>query len=73
MSSRSSMNCASGMRIDGLLQEVPVPAQIKRFQPAIVSRIKILSSLNIAEKRVPQDGRIKIRVKNSEVDIRVVW
>jgi general secretion pathway protein E/type IV pilus assembly protein PilB len=58
-------------RIDGLLQEVPVPAQIKRFQPAIVSRIKILSNLNIAEKRLPQDGRIKIRVKNSEVDIRV--
>ena len=58
-------------RIDGLLQEVSVPPQIKRFQPAIVSRIKILSNLNIAEKRVPQDGRIKIRVKNSEVDIRV--
>ncbi|RYD70304.1 MAG: type II/IV secretion system protein, partial [Verrucomicrobiaceae bacterium] len=44
---------------------------IKRFQPAIVSRIKILSNLNIAEKRIPQDGRIKIRVKGSEVDIRV--
>jgi general secretion pathway protein E/type IV pilus assembly protein PilB len=58
-------------RIDGLLQETSVPAQIKRFQPAIVSRIKILSNLNIAEKRVPQDGRIKIRVKSSEVDIRV--
>ncbi len=58
-------------RIDGLLQEVPVPAQIKRFQPAIVSRIKILSNLNIAEKRVPQDGRIKIRVKGNDVDIRV--
>ena len=58
-------------RIDGLLQDVSVPAQIKRFQPAIVSRIKILSSLNIAEKRVPQDGRIKIRVKGSDVDIRV--
>jgi type II secretory ATPase GspE/PulE/Tfp pilus assembly ATPase PilB-like protein len=58
-------------RIDGLLQEVPVPVQIKRFQPAIVSRIKILSNLNIAEKRVPQDGRIKIRVKSAEVDIRV--
>ena len=52
-------------RIDGLLQEVPVPGQIKRFQPAIVSRIKILSNLNIAEKRVPQDGRIKIRVKST--------
>ncbi len=58
-------------RIDGLLQEVPVPVQIKRFQPAIVSRIKILSNLNIAEKRVPQDGRIKLRVKNTDVDVRV--
>src|SRR5205814_1892732 len=43
-------------RIDGVLQEVPVPAQVKRFQPAIVSRVKILSHLNIAEKRLPQDG-----------------
>jgi len=58
-------------RIDGVLQEVPVPAQVKRFQPAIVSRVKILSHLNIAEKRLPQDGRIKIRVDESEVDIRV--
>ncbi|MBN2507821.1 MAG: type II/IV secretion system protein [Verrucomicrobia bacterium] len=58
-------------RIDGVLQEVPVPAQIKRFQPAIVSRVKILSHLNIAEKRLPQDGRIKIRVDDGEVDIRV--
>ena len=58
-------------RIDGVLQEIPVPPTIKRFQPAIVSRIKILSHLNIAEKRLPQDGRIKIRLANSEVDIRV--
>ncbi len=58
-------------RIDGVLQEVPVPAQVKRFQPAIVSRVKILSHLNIAEKRLPQDGRIKIRIEDSEVDIRV--
>jgi general secretion pathway protein E/type IV pilus assembly protein PilB len=58
-------------RIDGVLQDVPVPAQIKRFQPAIVSRVKILSHLNIAEKRLPQDGRIKIRIDESEVDIRV--
>jgi len=58
-------------RIDGVLQDVPVPSQIKRFQPAIVSRVKILSHLNIAEKRLPQDGRIKIRIDNSEVDIRV--
>jgi general secretion pathway protein E/type IV pilus assembly protein PilB len=58
-------------RIDGVLQEVPVPAQIARFQPAIISRVKILSHLNIAEKRLPQDGRIKIRIDEAEVDIRV--
>ena len=58
-------------RIDGVLQEVPVPAQIKRFQPAIVSRVKILSHLNIAEKRLPQDGRIKVRIEDNEIDIRV--
>jgi general secretion pathway protein E/type IV pilus assembly protein PilB len=44
---------------------------LKRFQPAIVSRVKILSHLNIAEKRLPQDGRIKVRIDDAEVDIRV--
>jgi general secretion pathway protein E/type IV pilus assembly protein PilB len=58
-------------RIDGVLQDIPVPAQLKRFQPAIVSRVKILSHLNIAEKRLPQDGRIKVRIDDAEVDIRV--
>ncbi len=58
-------------RIDGNLQSVPVPAQLNRFQPAIVSRIKILSHLNIAEKRLPQDGRIKIKLDDKEIDIRV--
>ena len=58
-------------RIDGVLQDVPVPAQIKKFQPAIVSRVKILSHLNIAEKRLLQDGCIKIRVEDADVDIRV--
>jgi len=58
-------------RIDGELQEIPVPAQLKRFQPAIGSRVKILSHLNIAEKRLPQDGRIRIRIADAEVDIRV--
>jgi general secretion pathway protein E/type IV pilus assembly protein PilB len=58
-------------RIDGVLQEVPVPAQVKRFQPAIGARVKILSHLNIAEKRLPQDGRIKVRIDDAEVDIRV--
>ncbi|MGH7994614.1 MAG: GspE/PulE family protein, partial [Limisphaerales bacterium] len=58
-------------RIDGVLQDISVPAQLKRFQPAIVSRVKILSHLNIAEKRLPQDGRIKVRIDDAEVDIRV--
>ncbi len=58
-------------RIDGILQDVPVPGQIKRFQPAIVSRVKILSHLDIAEKRLPQDGRIKVRLARQEVDVRV--
>ncbi len=58
-------------RIDGELQDTAVPPQLKQFQPAIVSRIKILSHLNIAEKRLPQDGRIKVRIEAAEVDIRV--
>jgi general secretion pathway protein E/type IV pilus assembly protein PilB len=58
-------------RIDGLLQEAALPPQIHRFQAAIVSRIKILASLNIAEKRLPQDGRIKFQVGGSKIDVRV--
>ena len=46
-------------------------AQIKRFQPAIVSRVKILSHLNIAEKRLPQDGRIKMNIAGKHYDLRV--
>jgi len=58
-------------RIDGVLQDVPVSTQIKRYQPAIVSRVKILSHLDIAEKRLPQDGRIKLRIEDHEIDVRV--
>jgi general secretion pathway protein E len=58
-------------RIDGVLQTQPAPPQINRFQAAIISRLKIMARLNIAEKRVPQDGRIKVRVSGREVDIRV--
>jgi len=58
-------------RIDGVLVEANIPAHIKRFQPAIISRIKILSHLDIAEKRLPQDGRIKLKVAGREIDIRV--
>jgi len=58
-------------RIDGLLQTQPTHEQINRFQAAIISRIKIMSRLNIAEKRLPQDGRIKMRVQGREIDVRV--
>ncbi len=58
-------------RIDGLLQEQKLPAEINRFQSAIISRLKIMARLNIAEKRLPQDGRIKMRVSGREVDVRV--
>jgi general secretion pathway protein E/type IV pilus assembly protein PilB len=58
-------------RIDGLLQTQKLPPEIYRFQPAIISRIKIMSHLNIAEKRLPQDGRIKMRVQGREIDVRV--
>ncbi len=58
-------------RIDGLLQEQKLPPQINRFAAAIVSRLKIMARLNIAEKRLPQDGRIKMRVSGREVDVRV--
>jgi type II secretory ATPase GspE/PulE/Tfp pilus assembly ATPase PilB-like protein len=58
-------------RVDGLLQEVPVPNELKRFQPAIVSRVKVMAQMNIAERRLPQDGRIKIRSGTEEFDLRV--
>jgi general secretion pathway protein E/type IV pilus assembly protein PilB len=58
-------------RIDGILQSQALPPEINRFQTAIISRIKIMARLNIAEKRLPQDGRIKMRVQNREVDVRV--
>ncbi|HEV3145991.1 MAG TPA: type II secretion system ATPase GspE [Gemmataceae bacterium] len=58
-------------RIDGLLQIQNLPPEINRFQNAIISRIKIMSRLNIAEKRLPQDGRIKMRVQGREIDVRV--
>ncbi len=56
-------------RVDGILRDFPPPQ--KELYPAIISRIKIMSKLNIAEKRLPQDGRIKIPLAGKEIDIRV--
>jgi general secretion pathway protein E len=56
-------------RIDGVLHDVESPP--KRLQSAIISRVKIMAKLNIAERRLPQDGRIILRVKGKEIDFRV--
>ena len=56
-------------RVDGVLHEMLTPP--KRLEPAIISRIKIMSNLDIAERRMPQDGRIKLRFNTREIDFRV--
>lgn len=58
-------------RIDGLLHKVDVPPTLHRLQAAVISRIKVMANLDIAEKRMPMDGRIGIRVNGKEIDIRV--
>ncbi len=59
-------------RIDGVLVEANIPGlRFGRYHAAIVSRIKILAHLDIAEKRVPQDGRIKLKIAGREIDVRV--
>ncbi len=58
-------------RVDGVLHETPVPIQLIRFQAAILSRIKVMANLDIAEKRLPMDGRIGLRIQGQNIDIRV--
>ncbi len=58
-------------RIDGLLYDVPVPAAIHHFQSSIIVRMKIMAEMDISEKRLPQDGRIQIRIDNEDFDFRV--
>lgn len=58
-------------RIDGVLVEQAVPPHIKQYQYAIVSRIKIMANMDIAERRLPQDGRIKLKVGGADLDMRV--
>lgn len=58
-------------RIDGLLYDAKTPSNIKLFKDSINSRIKIMSNLNIAEKRLPQDGRFKVHVGDVDLDLRV--
>jgi general secretion pathway protein E len=56
-------------RIDGILHEIIRPP--KRFQNSIISRVKIMAKLNIAEKRLPQDGRIRVKIAGKDIDIRI--
>ncbi len=58
-------------RVDGVLHQTPVPARLIRFQAAIISRIKLMANHDIAEKRLPMDGRIGLRVQGEDIDIRV--
>lgn len=58
-------------RIDGLLQDVPVPENIKALQSMVIARLKIMSRLDIAERRLPQDGRIALELDGNQIDVRV--
>jgi len=58
-------------RIDGLLHPINIPASLARFQHVLSSRVKVMSQMNIAEKRLPQDGRFRFRAGSDDLDIRV--
>ncbi len=58
-------------RVDGVLHQTSMPPQLKRFQAAIISRIKVMANMDIAEKRLPQDGRISLTIHGENLDIRV--
>lgn len=58
-------------RIDGILHEIPVPQNIKLLQASLLSRIKIMANLDIAERRIPQDGRINLEFGGKPIDVRV--
>ncbi len=58
-------------RIDGILHRVDVPLQLNRLKSAVISRLKVMANLDIAEKRMPMDGRIGIRLNGEDIDIRV--
>jgi type II secretory ATPase GspE/PulE/Tfp pilus assembly ATPase PilB-like protein len=58
-------------RIDGILHEVAVPPQLRVLHAAIISRLKVMSHMDIAERRLPQDGRMNLHAANQEIDVRV--
>jgi len=58
-------------RIDGRLREVPVPENIKQLQQSVIARLKVMAKLDIAERRLPQDGRINLQIAGQLIDVRV--
>jgi general secretion pathway protein E/type IV pilus assembly protein PilB len=58
-------------RIDGILHEVAVPGQLRVLQSAIISRLKVMAHMDIAERRLPQDGRINLQAREGQIDVRV--
>ncbi|MGI9243897.1 MAG: GspE/PulE family protein [Verrucomicrobiales bacterium] len=58
-------------RIDGMLIDVPVPENIRQLQASVIARLKIMSRLDIAERRLPQDGRINLTLEDQSIDVRV--
>jgi len=58
-------------RIDGVMYEIPTPADLIKLHQAVVSRIKVMAQLDIAERRLPQDGRIKVRMDGQDLDLRI--
>ncbi|HEX9780018.1 MAG TPA: GspE/PulE family protein [bacterium] len=58
-------------RVDGLLEQVDVPPAIRELFPAIISRVKVLSNLNIVERRLPQDGRASVKIGKEKLDLRI--
>lgn len=58
-------------RVDGVMYEIPIPPDLVKLHQAIVSRIKVMAQLDIAERRLPQDGRIKVRIEGQELDLRI--
>ena len=58
-------------RVDGILYPADMPEQVRKFLPAIISRIKIMSNLNIVERRLPQDGRASVKVGQQRMDLRI--
>jgi len=58
-------------RVDGVLHHVPLSADAKRFENAIISRVKVMAGMDIAERRLPQDGRLQVKIEGEDLDVRV--